>query len=108
MEFDINNINEMERQRYNTIKEKGEYIEVNILIGSDIDNYQNAKGRIPVITTKMHKVGPIEIASMYMALKALTEQFENDYPMECRYGDLCMNRRNIGSIKHKTKPEEEE
>lgn len=107
MEFNIDAA-EMERQRYKAIKEKGKYIEVNILIGTEKDNYEGRTGRMPVVTTKMHDCGAEEIACMYLTLKALTNQFEDNYPMECAMGTLLMNTHDIGSIKKEFDENEEE
>lgn len=46
MEFDKIDIIEMEKQRYNSIKEKGKYIELNVLVGGEdesIDENRSCK-----------------------------------------------------------------
>ncbi|MDE6946245.1 MAG: hypothetical protein K2P14_03560 [Anaeroplasmataceae bacterium] len=98
MELDVN-INELEQQRYNAIKETNEYIEINILIGKEKEKLDNDRiGRMPVITTTMHGCGAEEVACMYSTLTALVEYFEKQYPAECCFAELCMYSNDMGSI----------
>ena len=57
MKFNID-VGGMEQQRYNAIKDKGEYIEVNILIGTEKEHFGDFSGTLPVVTTIMNNVRP--------------------------------------------------
>lgn len=105
MEFNVD-VEEMEKQRYKAIKEKGEYIEVDILIGTDNDELDGHIGKIPVVNLKLHDCGAKEIGCMYLTLQSLIEQFEEEFPVECALGKLSMNSHIIGDIDMKHKEEE--
>lgn len=107
MEYNID-VSEMERQRYHEIKSKGEYIEVNILIGTERDNFKGHNGKMPVVTTTLHGCGKEEISCMYLTLKALAKQFEEDYPIECMMGEMLMNTESMGTIKIERDPKKED
>lgn len=81
--MEIGDFKEMERQRYNYIKDKGKYMEVKILIGDDKDSFKGHSGIIPVITTELHNAGPRQVACMYLSLSELINKLEKDYPVEC-------------------------
>lgn len=70
MKFSID-INEMEQQRYNAIKRKGEYVELDILIGVDDNEFKGHTGKMPVVTTQIHGAGPTEMACMYADRKSV-------------------------------------
>ena len=108
IDFDGVDLNEMEKQRYASIKRKGEYMELNILIGTEKENYEDKLGRMPVITTSMYHCGPEEIACMYATLKSLVEHFQEHYPIECLLSDAFINIDNLGSIDIRSNPEEDE
>ena len=107
MKFSIN-INEMEQQRYNAIKRKGEYVELDILIGVDDSEFRGHTGKMPVVTTQIHGAGPTEIACMYATLNALVKQWEEDYPAECLYAKMCMNSQNVGTVQTEIKRDKKE
>ena len=85
-------IDKMEEQRYEDIIQRGKYIEVKLLIDSEEKNE-----KIPIITTCAHDCKPLDIGCMYLALKALTEQFKKTYPAECLASELTMNTEHLGS-----------
>ena len=108
MDYDVD-INEMERQRYNTIKKNGKYIEVNILVGAEDDvTYKGHKGRMPVIHTEMHNCSSKDISCMYLSLKTLLDDFKEDYPKECLLGEIMFNCHDLSSVNLDTNDEEEE
>ncbi len=89
---------ESERKRYNAIKESGKYLEFNILIGTEKTKYDEHTGLMPVITTKMHGCGPRELAYLHASLKAMIEQLEHDYPVECLYSTVGMSCTQVDKI----------
>lgn len=101
MRFDFDDENKIktEEQRYKEIKEKGNYIEVDILIDSSEDDYNNKLGKQPIVTTIMSGCSSQDIAAMYLTLKAMIKQFEETYPVECILGATQMDATYLGSTK---------
>lgn len=91
MEFSNLDIGEMERQRYDSIKRTDKYLELNVLIGAEDDQLGTNIGKIPVITVKARQISPDEIACMYVTLKELVRNYEQEYPEECALGLLKFN-----------------
>ena len=107
MEYNVD-IDEMERQRYNSIKKSGKYIELNIIIGAEKEKFDGHIGKLPVVQSCAHNCGPEEIANMYSVLKNMVEYYRKEYPAECLLAELTMNCDNMGSIDlSKNKNEEE-
>ena len=102
MEFDIN---EFELQRYDNIKQSGNYLEVNILIGCEKDIIQGHTGNVPVVRTTMHNCGPEEVANLYASLQGLMTQLEKDYPLACLYAKTAMK---VTAVKTTEVPVEDE
>ena len=100
MEFNDLDIEDLERQRYDSIKRSGKYLELNILIGTEDDEFDATIGRVPVIATKARHISSEEIACMYITLKALVRKFEQEYPEDCALGLMKFN---AGDMKSFTK-----
>ena len=99
MEFHNIDIPEMEKQRYQAIKRTGEYVELNILIGTENDETEDGLSvKSPVVTTHMHKCGPEEVACLYMTLQSIARVLERKYPVECLMGKLSMKVEDMGTI----------
>lgn len=98
MEFYNIDIPEMERQRYNSIKKSGEYIELNILIGVEDEEENGVSAKSPVVSTCMHNCGPQEVACLYATLHAVSQTLERKYPVECLMGKMGMRIENMGSV----------
>ena len=82
MKFDEINVNKTEKQRYDDIKKKGKYVELDILIGAEKDEFEGHTGKLPVVTTVIKGCGPEEIACLYATLQNLCEHFEKEYLVE--------------------------
>ena len=109
MEFHSIDIPEMEKQRYQAIKRTGEYVELNILIGTEEDDQENGiSTKSPVVTTCMHKCGPKEIACLYATLQAVSNVLEEKYPFECFLAKMGMRVENMGSVDSSLKDDEED
>lgn len=104
--FEID-INGLEKQRYDSIKNSGKYLELNILIGSETESYEDREGNIPVITTVMHGCKPREISCLYTTLKELIKHFEKEYPAECLYAMFTMNCTHLEDFEKSIKKEDE-
>lgn len=89
MKLDLD-MDKMEQKRYDRIKASKEYIEVNILIGVKPEKYDGHIGKMPVVTSSLHKCGSEEIANMYMVLKQMVEIYKEEYPEECLLAELTM------------------
>ena len=90
---------EMEKQRYDLIKNSGKYLEINILIG--VENEDMGDGLVskaPVISTHMCKCGSQEVGCLYVTLGELMKSLEKKYPMECYIAKLSMRVDNLGAI----------
>lgn len=98
MKFDEINVNKMEQQRYDDIKKKGKYVELDILIGAEKDEFEGHTGKLPVVTTVMKGCGPEEIACLYATLQNLCKHFEKEYPMECMLSKLAMEVEHVGTV----------
>ena len=98
MKFDEINVNKTEQQRYDDIKKKGKYVELDILIGAEKDEFEGHTGKLPVVTTVMKGCGPEEIACLYVTLQNLCEHFEKEYPMECMLSKIAMDVEYIGTV----------
>ena len=99
MEFHSVDIPEMKKQRYETIKRSGEYIELNILIGTESDDLGGGLvSKAPVVSTHINNCGPQEIGCMYMTLQQLIKSMEKKYPTECYLSKLAMRVEDMGSI----------
>lgn len=94
----MNDSNKSEKQRYDKIKSTGKYLELDILIGKDLDVYEDKVGRMPVITTIMKSVGPEEIVYLYATLLSIIEYYEKEYPMECLAAKMLTDIKEIGII----------
>lgn len=109
MEFHSIDIPEMEKQRYQAIKRTGEYIELNILIGTEEDDKENGiSTKQPVVTTCMHKCGPKEVACLYATLNAVSKMLKEKYPLECLLSEIGMKIENLGSIDSSLNEDEED
>lgn len=109
MEFHSIDIPEMEKQRYNAIKRTGQYIELNILIGVENEEEKdNTTVKSPVVSMHMHDCGPVEVASLYATTKAVIENLEKQYPVECLMSNLTMKIEGIGSANIPLSDDEEE
>jgi hypothetical protein len=104
MEF---NGEEFNKQRYEEIKKQNEYIELNILIGTQSDTFMGKEGKLPVVTTVLQNCGAEEIACMYKTLQSVIGQFEKIFPTECLLGELMMNSYDLGSTLNKKHEEKE-
>lgn len=100
MKIDDVNIKELEKQRYADIKQRGKYIEVDILIDAedDISNTTDIS-KTPVISTSFHQCTSRDIAFMYAALISIAKDFEKDYPAECLYAKMALNARDVADSK---------
>ena len=99
MEFHNIDIPEMEKQRYNAIKRTGQYIELNILIGVENEEEKgNTAVKSPVVSMRIHNCGPMEVASLHATVKAVIENLEKQYPVECLMSNLTMKTEGMGSI----------
>lgn len=108
MEFDVD-MGELEQQRYNEIKKKGKYLELDILIDADdTDENEMTHSKIPVVTTCMHGSGPEEIACLYATLKALIDHYETEYPVECFLSKIGLKLNHLGSTETPVKHDDEE
>lgn len=97
MEIDHIDVHEMENQRYKLIKKKGEYIEFNVLIGTENEEFgEDTVGKMPVVSTTMKKIGPQEVACLYATLKAYLDDMRQTYPAECLLGELAMSPHSTG------------
>ena len=99
MEFYNIDIPEMEKQRYESIKKSGEYLELTILIGVENDVDKNGTTyKNPVVATHMCGCGAQEIASLYSTLQAFLKTLKERYPLECLLGDMLMNTESLNVI----------
>lgn len=109
MKFYNIDIPEMERQRYNAIKRTGQYVELNILIGVENEEEKdNTAVKSPVVSMHMHNCGPMEVASLHATVKAVIENLEKQYPVECLMSNLTMKTEDMGSINIPLSDDEEE
>ena len=109
MEFHNIDVPEMEKQRYQAIKRTGEYIELNILIGTENDETEDGLStKSPVVTTCMHKCGPKEMACLYATLQAVSNILKERYPIECLLGEIGIEVKNMGSIDSSVDEDEED
>ena len=104
-DFEID-ISAFEKQRYDSIKNSGKYLELNVLIGSETQNYEDSEGNIPVITTVMHGCKSTEISCLYITLKELIKHLEKEYPAECLYASLTMNCTHLEDFEKSIKKED--
>lgn len=99
MKFEEIDIPEMERQRYESIKRTGEYMEVNILVGGENEELgEGLVSKMPVVSTCMRNCGPQEVACMYMTLQELVKKLRKDYPSECFAAEMSMRVEDAGSV----------
>ena len=105
MEFHSIDIPGMEKQRYKAIKRTGEYVELNILIGTEEDDIST---KSPVVTTCMHGCGPKEVACLYTTLQAVSNMLEEKYPFECFLAKMGMRVENMGSVDSSLDDDEED
>lgn len=99
MEFYDIDVPEMERQRYQSIKETGKYVELNVLIGVEEDEMdEDFSAKSPVVTTCMHNCSAKEVACLYVTLQSVLHILEKKYPLECLMGKLGMKVENMGTI----------
>ena len=96
--YDIN-VPEMERQRYESIKNSGEYAELKILVGVENDKSKDGvASKSPIVTTSMHNCGPEEVACLYVTLKTALNSLRNRFPLECFMGEVTMEVQDMGAI----------
>lgn len=109
MEFDKINISEMEKQRYNSIKEKGKYLELNVLVGGENESIDEngLANRAPVVTTTMCDCGTEEIACLYATLEAVLRSLEKRYPIACIMSKIGINVEDLGSVQRSHEDEED-
>lgn len=108
MEIHDVNIPEMEKQRYESIKNSDSYIELKIIIGTENEISKNGhESRTPVVITSMNHCGPKEIAYLYVTLQSVLESLEHNYPAECFIGKIGMEPTNMGTVRFKDENEEE-
>lgn len=106
MEFHSIDIPEMEKQRYESIKKSGEYMELNVLIGAESNDLGGGLvSKAPVITTHINNCGPQEIGCMYMTLREIIKSMEKKYPTECYVSKLAMRVEDVGEIPYSDKEE---
>lgn len=99
MEFHSVDIPGMEKQRYESIKKSGEYLELTVLIGVENDVDKNGTTyKNPVVATHMCGCGAQEIASLYSTLHAFLKTLKERYPLECLLGDMLMNTESLNVI----------
>lgn len=109
MEFHSIDIPGMEKQRYKAIKRTGEYVELNILIGTEEDDIEDdISTKSPVVTTCMHGCGPKEVACLYTTLQAVSNMLEEKYPFECFLAKMGMRVENMGSVDSSLDDDEED
>lgn len=105
MEIDIE---EMERQRYNSIKKSDKYLELNILIGEEKEEFENGhKGRVPVVKTTMIHCSTEVIMALYSTLQSLINHYEEKYPVECFLAKHIAEASYIGEFDNSSKDEEQ-
>ena len=101
MKMEIHDIDvpEMEKQRYQSIKNSGEYAELKILVGVENDKSKDGvASKSPIVTTSMHNCGPEEIACLYVTLKTVLNTLKNRFPFACFMGETTMEVQNMGAI----------
>ena len=109
MEIDKIDVQGMEKQRYNSIKESGEYLELNVLIGTENEKEGNGvTSKSPVVKTEFHKCGPKEVSCLYVVLQSILTMLEKEYPGECAAAKLCMTVDKMGSKTFVVSEEDEE
>lgn len=90
---------EMEKQRYDYIKNSGKYLETNILIGVENEDLGNGLvSNAPVISTHMCNCGSKEISCLYVTLNELIKSLEKKHPVECCAAKLFMHVNNLGVV----------
>lgn len=100
MKFEGIDIAEMERQRYESIKRSGKYLELRVLIGADDEELGGGMvSKIPVVQTESIHCGPKEMGCLYMTLRSYLEQLEKDYPTECFTAKLAMRVEDTGTTR---------
>ena len=67
------NMRELERQRAESIKNTGKYLEISLLIGE--------KDETPVAHIDLKKVGPLEIAMAIQSLQEIEQSLLQRYPI---------------------------
>lgn len=105
MKFENNemDMHELEEQRYKAIKKTGEYMEVNILIGTENEDMGDGLiAKAPIVSTKICNCGTQEIGCVYMTLKELAKTLEKKYPSACFAAKLAMSVEDMGSSEHIT------
>lgn len=99
-------IPEMEKQRYNCIKNSGKYLEMNILIGAENEDLGDGLvSKAPVISTHMCKCGSQEVGCLYVTLNELMKSLEKRYPMECCIAKLAMHVDDLGAVDNSNEEE---
>lgn len=99
MDFDNieRNITEIENDRYNEIKDKGHFLEFNILIDSFdvsanfINKSDDINGTQPVISLNMHGCTPLTVSFLHRALLSCIKDLEKNYPMETFISKMCLD-----------------
>lgn len=104
MKFDVE-VNKLEQKRYDEIKKSGRYLELDVLIGAESEEYKGRTGKMPVVTTCMHGCKSSEISALYMILGMIREHLEDEYPMECIMADIGMSAEHLGVINTEIDPE---
>lgn len=106
---------ELQKQRADEIRNSGNYVEFNVLIGTENDEVEKEleeKGiagcRIPVIQTAVKgDAGSQEIAHLYITLRQFINDLIENYPAECIYGESAITA-SLTHIKKDTEEEEKE
>lgn len=108
MELNSDNIdiNQLEKQRYDAIKKTGNYLELNILIGTDDETLDGGLCRIPVVTTTASHVGAKEMGFLYGILQEMCKFYEKEYPLECFMYKMGAKVQHLGFTQ--TRPEDKE
>lgn len=88
-----------EVERYEKIKKSNKYLELTILIGGNPEMGPDGKeGIAPIVSTTAIGIGAKEIGCMYITLRNLIDEYENNYPIECIAAKKCMDIQNLGTI----------
>lgn len=109
MEIKDVNMFELEKQRYEAIKNTGKYIELNVLIGEedDVSSEKSVGKKYPIVKTTMIDCGEKEVARLYATLQGVIEQLEKDYPIACVLSKLTMKIRHVNTLETEINSEDE-
>lgn len=102
----VDDVDELENQRYSIIKNSNHYIELQIIIGKEKEIMNGHTGKLPVIKQNMCHCGPEEVGNMYVVLKNMTEYYKQKYPIECALAELTSECTGIMDTNSDTNEEE--